>query len=221
MQDSGAVIRPSSNQLKQEILKIMKIKCLHQWIQTGVMGFLILMMVQACSRTETSGSESIGSETADKPVNEAGPIPEPAIDSPSVQTEEIQDQPVLQTEQSVEAEQSYDDQAVQSEYSVVTMTLTQNVQDREPVDSLKKISVKAGHVYTHTAVKSKKAGRIYHIYKFGDTELAKVPLAVGASSAWRTWSSKTLHSAWVGTWTIEVRGENDQLLAVRSLEVTR
>ncbi|NOZ09258.1 MAG: DUF2914 domain-containing protein [FCB group bacterium] len=91
--------------------------------------------------------------------------------------------------------------------------------DRNPADSLDTFDISAGRVFTHTAVASARPDTIYHVYKFEGTEIARVPLYVGISPRWRTWSSKWLASAWIGNWTVEVQSVTGHVLAEKTFTV--
>ncbi len=105
------------------------------------------------------------------------------------------------------------------EPSVVSLTLCSGVKDREPLDDLDSCNLSDVRIFTHTVLSSSEPDTIYHVYKFDGTEIARVPLYVGISPHWRTWSSKWLSNGWVGEWTVEVHSATDRILAAKSFTV--
>jgi hypothetical protein len=59
---------------------------------------------------------------------------------------------------------------------------------------------------------------VTHVWYFGETERARVRLAVRGSS-WRTWSSKTIQPHEIGDWHVDVLGEDGRLLMVIPFEI--
>lgn len=171
-------------------------------------GTLVFVMGEACSE---KGS------TAELPA--ASPLPaatethSPYGDDTAAQLDftEIETQP---------AEPAETDPAnAVDEPVVVSLTLCSEVIDRSPADSLDSFDISAGRVFTHTAMSSSKPDTIYHVYKFEGTEIARVPLYVGISPRWRTWSSKWLTAAWVGPWTVEIQSGTGRVLSEKTFTV--
>lgn len=61
--------------------------------------------------------------------------------------------------------------------------------------------------------------RIAHVWIFGGEVKLEVGLTIGASH-WRTYSNKTLHPGSAGTWTVEARDEDGNVLASKTFECT-
>lgn len=59
---------------------------------------------------------------------------------------------------------------------------------------------------------------IYHVWRHGPTERAKVELPV-RSSAWRTWSTKKILPSWTGDWEVEVQDADGNVLETLSFTI--
>ncbi|MFQ6611402.1 MAG: DUF2914 domain-containing protein, partial [Fidelibacterota bacterium] len=57
---------------------------------------------------------------------------------------------------------------------------------------------------------------IFHVYKFRGEEIARVPITVGKSPYWRTWSTKRLDKIWLGSWDVEIQSKDGRVLAKKS-----
>jgi hypothetical protein len=101
---------------------------------------------------------------------------------------------------------------------VADAAITTAVVDRQPADNLTAVPADAGTVYCWTRVNGAEGEiQIEHVWYRGDTEMARVPLRVGAGS-WRTWSSKQIDPSWTGDWRVDVVGPDGTVL--RSLPFT-
>jgi hypothetical protein len=56
------------------------------------------------------------------------------------------------------------------------------------------------------------ADTIFHVWYWGDREMARVPLEVRGSS-WRTWSSKRIADDWRGRWHVDITDRTGTVLA--------
>ncbi len=171
-------------------------------------GSLVFIMGEACSEKGSTAelpaasTPPTGTETNDPYENDS---------AAQLDFTEIDTQPAEPVET--------DPANVVDEPVVVSLTLCSAVIDRIPADSLDSCDISAGRIFTHTAISSSKPDTIYHVYKFEGTEIARVPLYVGISPRWRTWSSKWLTPAWVGPWTIEIRSGTGRVLAEKAFTV--
>jgi hypothetical protein len=93
------------------------------------------------------------------------------------------------------------------------------VKDRIPFDDLLVVPFSIGRVYTFTVVSSEYETTIVHVYKYEGKEVARVPLTVGESAYWRTWSSKYIEKSRLGEWTAEIQTEEGKVLAERQFKV--
>jgi len=70
-----------------------------------------------------------------------------------------------------------------------------------------------GKVWFWTRVVGGEAGdRVHHVWLKDGEEMLQVGLSIGGSH-WRTYSHKTLHPGSAGSWTVEVRDADGQVLA--------
>ncbi len=64
--------------------------------------------------------------------------------------------------------------------------------------------------------------KVYHVWKYGDKEMAKVELNINVNSpSYRVWSSKKIIPQWVGEWKLEVQDANGNVLGEKSLKVEK
>jgi len=94
------------------------------------------------------------------------------------------------------------------------------IQDREPVGISEKFPPDIGKVYCWTKVVAQEVPtNIYHVWYYGDREMARVELGI-TYHTFRTWSSKKILPQWVGTWKVVVEDENGNKIAEKSFEIT-
>ncbi|MBC8213347.1 MAG: DUF2914 domain-containing protein [Candidatus Marinimicrobia bacterium] len=172
-------------------------------IITVVVVTALLLMAHACKDVETTQSQI-------KVIDKTTEFQEPIVDHYTM--EELQGK----------SEEGYTEEAVEEkiiEPEIVTLSVCTDIIDREPVNDLENIELSSQKIYTHTVVKSSKMDTIFHVYKFGDEEIAKVALSIGESPRWRTWSSKYLDPIWVGDWSVEVQTKLGTVLATKLFSV--
>lgn len=108
---------------------------------------------------------------------------------------------------------------LETDLAVVKLVVSSGVKDRIPFDDLLIVPFSIGRVYTFTAVSSQIETTINHVYKYDGKEVASVPLTVGKSGYWRTWSSKYIEKSRLGEWTVEVQTEGGKVLTERQFKV--
>jgi len=99
---------------------------------------------------------------------------------------------------------------------IIQLKITSMVTDRTPEDELTIVPISLGKVFTYTIVNSSVLDTIIHVYKFQGEEIARVPITVGKSPYWRTWSTKRLDKIWLGSWDVEIQSKDGQVLAKKS-----
>ncbi|WP_457640072.1 DUF2914 domain-containing protein [Persephonella sp.] len=103
---------------------------------------------------------------------------------------------------------------------VLDMQFAVAIQDREPIGISERFPPDIGKVYCWTKVSADNVPtKIYHVWYYNDREVARVELGI-TYSVFRTWSSKTILSQWVGTWKVVVEDENGNPVAEKSFEIT-
>ena len=92
------------------------------------------------------------------------------------------------------------------------------VENRQPTGVGTVFSDDLGKLYCFTKIGGAEgAAYVYHVWYFGDKEIAKVKLPV-KSPSWRTWSSKTLNMG-LGNGRVEVVTESGDILGKAEFEI--
>ncbi len=184
-------------------------------------GAVVMIMAQACGNTDAPAEDNVQVKQSKVALKESVPtLPEQTItqntDFPTV-PEELSVSPEKESPQQPE---STEGPAVSEGYpEIVSIKFTSGVSERNPVDELQVVPLSLQRIFTHTVVSSSRQDSIVHVYKFDGEEVARVPMKVGASPTWRTWSSKYLDPLWVGNWTVEIQSVDGTVLAQKSFEV--
>lgn len=87
-----------------------------------------------------------------------------------------------------------------------------NIVDRAPQGVEGKFDSTVGKLYAFTrVVGAEHQAKVHHRWYWGEQLMADVDLPV-QSVSWRTWSSKNIEPAWIGTWKVEIVGEDGAIL---------
>jgi hypothetical protein len=86
----------------------------------------------------------------------------------------------------------------------VEAVLARSVVDRAPQDTGVAFPAEVGELVLWTRVTGGAGQTLNHVWFYGDTEVANVPLTIGGSP-WRTWSRKTIPVEATGAWRVEIR----------------
>ena len=86
----------------------------------------------------------------------------------------------------------------------VEAVLARSVVDRAPQDTGVAFPTEVGELVLWTRVTGGAGQTLNHVWFYGDTEVANVPLTIGGSP-WRTWSRKTIPVEATGAWRVEIR----------------
>lgn len=82
--------------------------------------------------------------------------------------------------------------------------ICERVEDRAPTGIGEVYPAAVGKLYCFTQLKDiASEGKLYHIWYYGDKEMARVGLSLSPPQ-WRTWSSKIILPDWKGSWRVEV-----------------
>jgi hypothetical protein len=93
------------------------------------------------------------------------------------------------------------DAGLQVDHAVTAL----GVEAREPVGEATSFPADVDRVFLFSRIVGAQGDTaVYHVWKHGEMERAKVELAV-RSSSWRTWSSKRILPSWTGEWTVEIQ----------------
>jgi hypothetical protein len=188
--------------------------------QNAIVILVGIVFFSSCNNNET-GAQSISRidiEQHEKRANQKNEIN---------QTAQIKDEIKNTVSKSIDADNEsktaneiiniVSDQEIDQE--IVKLVISSGVKDRVPFDDLLVVPFSIGRVYTFTVVSSEYETTIVHIYKYEGKEVARVPLTVGKSAYWRTWSSKYIEKSRLGEWTVEIQTEEGKVLANRQFKV--
>ena len=102
--------------------------------------------------------------------------------------------------------------AADGELDVEAIALCTSVEDRAPVGESAAFDYDVGVVCCFTKIiGAEEPATVFHVWFYGDDEMAKVELAVNSAS-WRAWSTKKVLASWTGSWRVEVQTEDGTVL---------
>lgn len=97
--------------------------------------------------------------------------------------------------------------------SVNSLTLCEDVQDREPVKPAEEFSHEIERVYCHTDMSSNLDDKIIkHLWYHEGELVSTIELKVGKSKRWRIWSYKSMYPEAVGKWEVVVQTDDGAVL---------
>ncbi|MCW9013406.1 MAG: DUF2914 domain-containing protein [Gammaproteobacteria bacterium] len=102
-----------------------------------------------------------------------------------------------------------------AEDGVARAIFTTGIESKEPVDELGQLTTDHSRIYFFTEIRGMEGHTVVHRWEQGGEVRAEVSFAV-AGNRWRVWSSKNLHSSWLGEWTVSVVDEGGNVLAQES-----
>lgn len=104
--------------------------------------------------------------------------------------------------------------------SVATAVICKNIDNRQAVEPGTSFTASVGKLYCYSKIADiKNSTKIVHVWYFGDTERARVSLAVNPPS-WRTYSSKIIQAHEIGKWQVKILDESGNLLKDVVFEIT-
>ncbi len=104
--------------------------------------------------------------------------------------------------------------------SLVDLAVTSSIADRNPDGAGDSFPASVGKLYCWTAVKNTgEPTQLTHVWRFGDRVISEVPMNVGKSSRWRTYSRQRINEKLTGQWSCEVVDENKESLGKASFSV--
>jgi hypothetical protein len=97
-------------------------------------------------------------------------------------------------------------------FSVERLVVGTDVQDRKPLGVTDVFPPGTHTVYCFLEARDvRQPVKLQMIWYFGEEEVARVPLALGASPRWRTYASKKIGER-RGNWKVYLQDETDQIL---------
>jgi len=104
--------------------------------------------------------------------------------------------------------------------NVASAVICKNVTDRQPVEPGTSFSASVGKLYCYSKIADiQNSTQIVHVWYFGDTERARIPLRVNPPS-WRTNSSKLIQGHEMGKWQVKILDASGNTLADVDFEIT-
>ena len=103
--------------------------------------------------------------------------------------------------------------------SIARLEICTGVENREPVGSADSFAAETGIVYCFLEARDIPAETtVSFVWFHGDMEVARVPVRIGQSSRWRTFSSKQLAGR-IGGWRVEIQDGQNAVLGTTSFTV--
>jgi type II secretory pathway predicted ATPase ExeA len=107
-----------------------------------------------------------------------------------------------------------------SSLTVEEGVICRDVYQRKPLIVGSSFEASVGTLYCFTKIVGARSPiEITHVWYFGNTERARVSLAV-RSSTWRTYSSKVIQSQDIGNWHVDVLGPEGEVLRTLRFKIT-
>lgn len=110
-------------------------------------------------------------------------------------------------------------QSAQADGSMVIrdFVLTHGIYEREPVGTTQSFSSSDGRGYVFARIANEgQPSQVNFVWYYGDEMHASIPMNVGTSSGWRTWSSVNLRP---GNWRVNITDQNGMVIAERNFMV--
>lgn len=125
----------------------------------------------------------------------------------------IVDETPLSDTVSIEVEKAADtrdEEPVQLELRVNSLLMCENMIDslRKPVNTRREFPVTLSRVYCYSGIRNALSERtILYEWYFQDKYIDTIPIKIGRSVHWRSWTYKTITEAQVGEWFVVLRDE--------------
>ncbi len=100
---------------------------------------------------------------------------------------------------------------------VRNFVLSHGIHDREPISDTESFHVGDGKAFAFARIQnSGDPTMVSFVWEYGDTTHAKVPMNVGTSPGWRTWSTAQLRS---GNWRVKLVDAHGEVLLEKAFTV--
>lgn len=125
----------------------------------------------------------------------------------------IVDETPLSDTVSIEVEKAAytrDEEPIQLELRVNSLLMCENMIDslRKPVNTRREFPVTLSRVYCYSGIRNALSERtILYEWYFQDKYIDTIPIKIGRSVHWRSWTYKTITEAQVGEWFVVLRDE--------------
>jgi hypothetical protein len=130
-----------------------------------------------------------------------------------------QEESGMEEKQMMSEEQTMAEEPMMAELTVDQMVFCTGVEDREPVGADTAFADTVGQVYCFTKISgAEDETTVSHVWYLNGEEKASVDLSVKGKT-WRTWSSKRIPKEWNGTWKVEVKSAEGNVLRSKEFVV--
>ncbi len=126
----------------------------------------------------------------------------------------IVDETSLSDTVSIEVEEqkvdTIDEEPVQRELEVNSLLMCESMIDslRKPVNARREFPVTLSRVYCYSGIRNALSERtILYEWYFQDNYIDTIPIKIGRSVHWRSWTYKTITDAQIGEWFVVLRDE--------------
>jgi len=147
----------------------------------------------------------------------------PAVEQQQPAKEQMEEKPPAVTQEQPAKEQKMEETTPaaakeQPKLVLEEIQICTAVEDRQPSGVGTVFPDNLDKIYCFTKIAgAEEPTNVYHVWYFGDVEIARVQLPVKAKS-WRTWSSKKLHML-LGSGHVEVVSESGAILGKAEFEI--
>ena len=100
---------------------------------------------------------------------------------------------------------------------VRNFVLSHGIHEREPISDTETFNIEDGQAYAFARIQNTgEATNVSFVWEIDDTTHASVPVTVGASPGWRTWSSAKLRN---GNWRVKLVDAQGEVLLEKAFTV--
>ncbi|MDA1325445.1 MAG: DUF2914 domain-containing protein [Proteobacteria bacterium] len=100
---------------------------------------------------------------------------------------------------------------------VRNFVLSHGIHEREPISDTESFNIEDGQAYAFARIQNTgEPTNVSFVWEYGDKTHASVPVTVGASPGWRTWSTAKLRS---GNWRVKLVDAQGDVLLVKAFTV--
>ncbi len=94
---------------------------------------------------------------------------------------------------------------------------TSAIENREPVDEIRQLSIDHARVYFFSEIHNGQGQTVSHRWLYKGKVMAEVSFDI-KGPRWRVYSSKNLLPFWTGTWTVQVVDGNGEVLTEKNFQ---
>ena len=104
--------------------------------------------------------------------------------------------------------------------SVIDLAVATGVTDRQPDGVSDSFPASVGKLYCWSAVKNTgEPTQLTHVWRFGDRVVSELPIQVGKSTRWRSWTVQRINDKLTGQWSCDVVNEGGTSLGKSTFTV--